>query len=100
MSLRECIDSHTHREYLAWIRWLKDEKNVPNRSDGYLMQIAAEVRNVLHSLGKNTQRINLEDFKLTFKESKPKPELSREEESDKTKRRWFGVLSRTTKKDG
>ena len=33
----------THRQYLAWQRWLDEQWNEPSRSDYYAMQVAAAV---------------------------------------------------------
>lgn len=27
MSLSDCLDNHTHRQYLTWMEWLKDYYN-------------------------------------------------------------------------
>lgn len=63
MSLSDCIASHTHRQYAAWLVWLDGQWNVPDRHDSYLMQIAAEVRRVL---SRKPNAIKLSDFQLTF----------------------------------
>ena len=43
LSLRECMEKHTHREYRTWQQWYRDQFFVPERTDFYLMQIAAWV---------------------------------------------------------
>jgi hypothetical protein len=92
--------AHTYREYLAWLDWLEDQWNVPNRSDNYLIQIAAEIRNVVNSFSKNSLPVKLKDFILNFKRPKPVKRLSKEEKSKQAKSRWTGMLGRTIGKDG
>ena len=67
MSLSECMNSHTERQFRTWIEWLDSQWNEPSLTDHYLMQIATEVRRVL---SKNPNDIKLDDFKIEF--SKPK----------------------------
>lgn len=85
----------THREYLAWMDWLNEEWERPSRSDNYLMQIAAEVRRVL---SKKPNSIKLRDFLLKFKKQKPK-ELTLEEATKQSKRRWLSWLNIGKDKD-
>ena len=56
----------THRQFVAWQRWLRDRWEVPSRSDYYLMQIAFEARNILRSLGGGGRSLSMEDFRLQF----------------------------------
>lgn len=71
--LDEFMESISYEEYLIRLQWIEDEFDRPNRSDHYLMLIAAEVRRVL---SKNPNLIKLNDFKLNFKDP---PELTLEE---------------------
>ena len=64
MSLDECIQKHTYRQYLAWLEWLQEEQNNPSASDYYLMSIAAEVR---RSVVKQPSSVKLDDFRIQFK---------------------------------
>lgn len=61
---------HTHRELKVWLEYLKEQYNQPDRTDHYLMQLAAEVRrgNVKHP-----KEVKAEDFKITFKFRDPDP---------------------------
>jgi len=68
MSLSECIEKHTYREYRTWMIWLEEQWNEPSRTDYYLMQIAREVATVLM---KNSDTVKVGQFKLPF-EIKPK----------------------------
>lgn len=59
MPLDDCIAKHTHRQYRLWLAWLDQQWERPDRTDYYLMQIAAEVRKVL---AKNRKQIEIEHF--------------------------------------
>ena len=64
MSLDECMTKHTHRQYLAWLAWLDDQWNKPDRRDHYLMQIACEVR---RGYVKKASAVKFDQFKIPFK---------------------------------
>lgn len=71
MSLTECMEKTTHRQYAAWSEWLAEDYNRPERSDYYAMLIAAEVRSLAHTvvkalLGTSLGDISLKDFLLEF----------------------------------
>jgi len=77
----------THREYLIWMRYLEEQWEKPSRTDNYLMQIAAEVRRVLHS---NPRRIKQSHFLLSFngKEKKKPTEEEKQRLIAAAKARW------------
>lgn len=77
----------THRQFRVWKQWLLNENNRPDRTDYYLMQIAAEIRkpNV-----KNHRRVKIGDFKLVFKDLVN--EESMEAKVRRSKSAWIGVL--------
>lgn len=87
MPLRECMQKHTHREYLLWMAWLAKQHDTPDRSDYYLMQIAAEIRRVL---SKQPNKIKLEHFKLSTA-GKPAP-VQQRETVEQSKARWAGLV--------
>lgn len=65
------IGRWSHREYRTRLAWLDEQWNRPDRTDHYLMQVAAEVRRVLYLLqvfGSKQQphRVELNDCKLKF----------------------------------
>lgn len=97
MSFRECIEKHTHREYLMWLSWLQEEDNRSSLSDHYLMQIALEVRQVLRS-----KNLKLGDFKLEFKDpssqDSSRSDFSTEEAARRAKSKWKAVTGITGKK--
>lgn len=72
MSPDQYMRGHSHRQHLTWLAWLDLQWDQPDRSDYYLMQIAREVRRVLH---KHPEKVTTEDFKIGFerKDDKPKP---------------------------
>ena len=72
----------TNRQYLAWMEWLAEEWNRPDRTDHYLMLLAAETR---AGRVKNPKNIKLEHFKLRFGSQKP---LSVEQATEISKARW------------
>ena len=81
MSLTECQEKHTHRQYLAWLEFLEEEWNRPTKLEHYLMQIALQVASVLNAFSKKPKQLKLSQFKIEFKSSKtePKTELTAEE---------------------
>lgn len=60
--------SMSHREFSTWDAWLEEEWNRPNRSDHYLMQIAATAARIL---AKNPSAVKDADFKLKFEVKAP-----------------------------
>ncbi len=54
----------THRQYLAWQEWLKEEQNRPSRSDHYVMQVAREV--TLPYLRDGVQPRDLKEYAIKF----------------------------------
>lgn len=92
MPLRECIEKHSHRVYLAWQQWLDDEANRPNRSDHYLMQIALEIRQFLYSFSKGKKKsLTLDKFKISFGKKETKKE-TKKEAAKKSLSMWKRVL--------
>jgi hypothetical protein len=63
MSLRECMEKHTEHEMRITLAWLEMQWERPNRTDWYLMQIAAEVR---RGLVKRPNDVKTEHLKLRF----------------------------------
>lgn len=82
----------THRQYAAWVTWLDDDLNRPNRSDCYQMQTACEVRRVL---SKKPADIQPDQFRLKFEKPKPTIKSTTEQELAAAKARWFGALGVT-----
>lgn len=67
MTLGEYLVRVTHREHRLWVEWLSEQWNEPERSDWYLMQIAAEIRQFRYGFSKHPQAVKLKDMKLPFK---------------------------------
>jgi hypothetical protein len=64
------------------------EWNKPDRHDSYLMQIACEIRRVLH---KRPDKVKLSHFRLMFGEEpkKRKKKLTRQQASERSMAAWF-----------
>lgn len=69
MSLNDCMQKVTNREYRLWMLWFDSEWNKPDRTDHYLMQIAAQIVAVN---SKETDTVLLSDFKIPFETKKEK----------------------------
>lgn len=67
----------THRQYAAWQEWLSAQWNVPNRSDHYAMQVAAEVARTPGRFTRSPPKIKLDQFRIPFVDEKPKPFVKR-----------------------
>lgn len=89
----------THRQFVLWQVWLDEQMNIPSRDNYYQMQIAAEVQK---TRVKNTGKIKVDGFKLTFSEkTQGKNDLSNPDMHDpetrkrieETKRRVFGFMT-------
>jgi hypothetical protein len=89
MSLSECMESHTNREYEVWMAWLSNQWNEPSRSDHYLMQIAQEVCRVLK---KNPNQIQLQQFKIPFVLKKKVVKPDKKVRLAQSKSFWFSLL--------
>lgn len=94
MPIRECQDSHTHREYQVWMCWLEKQWNKPSRSDHYLMRVA---QRVLQSQSTKPQKVDLDDQKVSFTLVKKKTEEetveSKKEKSKYSKSIWTGLVN-------
>ena len=78
MSVRECRQKHTHREYNALIAHLDSEWNKPSRSDYYLMQIALEIRRFMMGFSKEGKAPEMGDLILSFSSQRFESELEKE----------------------
>ena len=78
----------THRQFLLWDLWQREQLNQPSRSDHYLMQIALYI---LRSNSRRAGKLKLEDVRLAFgKPGKGKASRLTPEES---KARWLGHVA-------
>lgn len=82
------MKSMTNREYEARLAWINLDLNHPDKSDWYLMQVAAEVRK---SWANKPNLVHLKDYKLSAEES-TKP-LSKEELTAISRARWYSMLN-------
>jgi hypothetical protein len=90
MSLRECMEKHTEREMKITLAWLEMQWDHPNRTDWYLMQIAAEVRK---GLVKRPNNVKTENLKIKFKFDRkcPAPATTPEQQMMISKQCWLGA---------
>lgn len=88
----------THRQFLAWGYWLKEQWEHPSRTDYYLMQVAFEV--LRGNLSKPAV-LKLSDMKLKFKHGKkPMSEEHKKNLTDLAKAQWLGWVGLKEKKNG
>lgn len=86
----------SYRQYSTWIAWLDQQWNKPDRSDHYMMQVAAEVRRVL---SKKPQSIKLGHFLLKFEFVPPRPTTSKQALAA-SKAKWFAAVGMVVKDKG
>ncbi len=91
MSLRDCLENHTHREFLTMDGWLDEEWNNPSRSDFYMMQNTLYMIREIRGLFTSKVNIKFEHMRLKFdrEESKPK---SAEQVAMNSKAAWFAAV--------
>jgi hypothetical protein len=91
MSLRECMENHTEKEMRITLAWLRMQWDRPDRTDWYLMQIAAEVRKglVKHPNSVKTDQLKI---KFIFDECRPAAVLTPEEQMRVSKQCWLGAV--------
>lgn len=102
MSLEECMEKHTYRQYQAWLAWLSlNSLTEVTKDQLYLAQIAMEVRRVLsYQVTKSLEKVNeakLDDFILKEKE-KPTVTTVKERLALATlwaKARWSGIIRKS-----
>lgn len=61
----------THRQYVAWQKWLSSQWNEPSRTDHYLMQVAAES---FRPHARHPEAVKMDSYRLKFyttREAKP-----------------------------
>lgn len=92
LPIGECLQRHTHRQYLAWQAWFALQWNRPQLRDYYLMMIAAEVR---RTIAEHPRRVDMKDFKLEFRmeNDSPAAKLSREQAAAFARAKWLGRMT-------
>lgn len=88
MSLEECQRKISHREFLSWCLWLRDDRKQPDRKEWYLIQLTMEVRLLRYAMAKINKRVSAKELIIPF-DSKPKVESV-----EQTKTRWFGMVGK------
>lgn len=101
MSLDECIESHTNRQYLAWLAWLDKQWNEPSRTDYYLMRVAQTVTRIYHWLTRDNSLITLTQFVIPFhtKPAEDEHEETVEEATAHSQAAWFAMTGYKPPKD-
>lgn len=94
MTLAECQQRITYREFLAWQRYLDEDWNRPSRTDWYLMQIALRLRQAWF---KNGGKAQLSEERLRFDTSTP-AQRSRAQVSSWMKAKWAAAVGLIRKK--
>jgi len=61
----------THRQFVAFNKWLDEQEFVPSRADNYAMQIAMEVHRLNFLLSKTPPALTLKQFRLVKRVDKP-----------------------------
>lgn len=66
------MTSHTDRQMLLWNAWGREDLEVPEKNEFYLMQLAAEVRvlreQVACLFGGKGREVKIADFKMSFRD--------------------------------
>ena len=89
LSIADVQEKLTHREYLTRLSWIEDEEyDRVTKTEHYLMQIAMEIRRVLHS---SPNSIQLNEFEIDFvKQDGEQQKASEEQKLASSKAVWFG----------
>lgn len=93
LSLRECMEKHSYREYRTWVAWYKEQVFFPERSDYYLMQLAAKMDLLVAEKG---TQVNITDYMIS-KEQEIKKSLTEsdiKEISDWARNKWAAALKK------
>lgn len=95
MLLQECLEKCSHREYLAWMQFYKQQWKELSLTDYHLLRIAQRAH---QALVKKPGEITLQHEMLTLEEIEGKkeetPELSVEEATILSKSRWGMILQK------
>jgi len=86
----------SHREYMTRMAWIQKELNTPDRTDFYLMQVAQEVRRVLH---KKPNTVTLDQFKIKFSlQTARSAETDKQQKIAWSKHRWMSAVGSKIKR--
>ena len=96
MSVQRCQQETTSTEFLDWIEYLERDVNAFHREDYFLASIAREICQVREMFAKKPRNIKLESFlqKFVFKKEKIMKPLTKEETTERAKRKflsWAGI---------
>lgn len=87
----------THRQFVVWEAWLKEEWDKPNRGDNYLMLVAAWVRRLSENCEVDVDRMKLKFKWKTLAEALPElsPEEKAKQESEFYRQRFLTLAGNT-----
>ena len=88
MTLDECMEKHTHRQFLSILEYFKMDMNTPSRDNYYAMQIAAEVR---RGYVEKSASVRLDQFLLQF-ETRKMGKLTKNQRVQLSKDKWKAVV--------
>lgn len=66
LPLGECQEKTTSSDFVKWQVYLGIRQNSPDRSDHYLMQVAALIEQFMEGFAKNPRTIKIADKKIKF----------------------------------
>lgn len=86
----------THRQYLAWMGYLRERDRNPSPDQWYMMAIAAEVR---RTISKNPNQVQPSDCRLELREAKEASSSSQETGADGPPEGYTGYWPKRLTKD-
>jgi len=90
MLLQECLEKCSHREYLGWIYFYREQWKELSLTDYHLLRVSQRVH---QGWAKHANKIMMEHQMIIFEgEKKKEPKLSVEERTAVAKSRWGGYL--------
>lgn len=80
MSVEECMEKVSIREFRVWMHRLKEEVFVPSRTDWYLMRVCATIEKLYRVKVQSREPISLDDFRIKSEEEE-KRSLDKQKEN-------------------
>ena len=92
MSKQRCQQETSSTEFLDWMVYLEEDVNAFHREDYFLASIAREICQVREMFAKKPRNVKLEWFlqKFTSQKEKVVKPLTKEEATERAKRKWLG----------
>jgi len=91
MSIQRCQEEHSSTQFLDWMEYLEQDVNAFHREDYFLASIAREICQVREMFAKKPRQVKLEWFlqKFISKKDKVVKPLTKEEATERSKRKWL-----------